>query len=424
MAVINKYVIIVIILCGFQWTINAQDRNRLEKEKAKLEKEIANINAILKETLKTKKISASELVVLKKKIAQRQQLIQNITTQTNMLKGEINTTQQSISDLQHQIIALKSSYAQMLRYAQKNKTSMDKFTFIFSSKDYTEAYRRYVFFRQFGEVQKQKIEQIKQKTRELNIKTNELELKKNNQEYLLATEQKNKEELYKEQKNKEQTLTSIKKQEKQYQKQLKEKEAKRKKLQQQIDNAIAAEIRKQKALAEKRKAAEKKIEKQTTTTQKTTDKVKNNKYVIATTVEDIALADNFAASKGKLPYPCDNGIVVSTYGMHSHPDIKGVMVENRGIDIRLPKGSSVRSVFDGVVVKVFKEPHGNMGIIIRHGEYMTVYTSLKVVSVNEGDKVITRQVIGTIATNADGQSEMNFQIWKGYENVNPALWLR
>ena len=405
-------------MCGLQ-TI-AQDRNKLEQEKAKLEKEIKNINAILQETAKTKKISTSELQVLKKQIAQRQQLIKNIADQNNILKGEITTTQQSITDLQHQIAALKLSYAQMLRYAQRNKTSMDKITFIFSSKDYTEAYRRYVFFRQFGENQKKQLELIKQKTKELNMRTNELELKKSNQEHLLSAEQKNKEQLDKEQRNKEKTLVTITKQEKQYKKQLGEKQAKRKKLQQQIDNAIAAEIRKQKELAAKRAAAAKKENKP----EPKKEPAKSTKYTIASTNEEIALSDNFAANKGKFSYPCDNGVVISTYGVHSHPEIKGVQIENRGIDIRLTKGSSVKAVFEGQVCKVFIDTYGNKGVIIRHGEYMTVYTSLKTVSVNEGDKVVTRQTIGTVATNADNQSEMQFQIWKGYNHLNPTPWLR
>ncbi|MDR1848255.1 MAG: peptidoglycan DD-metalloendopeptidase family protein [Bacteroidales bacterium] len=413
------YLFIILFLADFQAA--GQDRNKLEKEKAKLEKEINDLNKILNETSKTKKISTSELQVLKKKISERQRLIANISQQTNMLRTEINTTQQSINELQSQIAALKASYAQMLRYSQKNKTSMDKFTFIFSSGDYAEAYRRYVFFRQFGELQKQKIEQIKLKTRELNLRNNELEIKKSNQETLLANEQKNKQELDKEQKTKELTLSQIKKQEKQYQKQLNEKQQRRKKLQQQIDNAIAAEIRKQKELAAKRKAAEKKT--QTAENTKKTTPSTNTKYSVASSAEDITLSDNFISNKGKLPYPCD-GVVVASYGLHPHPDIKGVQVDNRGIDLRATKGSSVRSVFEGVVSKVFNAPDGNKCVIIRHGEYMSVYTSLKSVSVNEGDKVLTRQTIGTIATNADGQSEMQFQLWKGYNHFDPTPWLR
>jgi septal ring factor EnvC (AmiA/AmiB activator) len=401
--------------------VSAQDRSKLEKQKAQLEKEINDINLILKQTSKTKKVSTSELQMLKKKISERQRLIANISSQTNILKSEISVTQQSISDLQRQISALKASYAQMLRYAQRNKTSMDKFTFIFSSKDYSEAYRRFIFFRQFGQTQKQRLQEIQQKTRELNIRTNELEVKKSNQEYLLAAEQKNKAELDKEQVNKEKTLTQIKKKEKQYQKQLKTKQAKRKKLQQQIDNAIAAEIRKQKELAAKRKAAAKK---ESTATKQTSKSAKSTKYVISSTPEDIALSDNFAANKGRLPFPCDNGVVVSTYGIHPHPDIKGVQIENRGIDVRLPKSASVRAVFEGTVCKIFFGEDGTKCVIIRHGEYLTVYTSLKSVSVNDGEKVVTRQVIGTVSSNSDGESEIHFEIWKGYNHQNPMLWLR
>ncbi|HIW86866.1 MAG TPA: hypothetical protein IAC47_01120, partial [Candidatus Onthomorpha intestinigallinarum] len=161
-----------------------QDRNKLEKQKAKLEKEIASINAILKETKKTKSMSASELQVLKRKIASRQKLIKNINTQMGMLNNEIKSTQHSIGELCKEIDALKESYAQMLRYAQRNKTATDKLLFIFAAKDYKEAYQRYVFFRQFGDMQKKKLQQIKEKTGELYKRTNELEVKKINQESL------------------------------------------------------------------------------------------------------------------------------------------------------------------------------------------------------------------------------------------------
>ncbi|MEE1020611.1 MAG: hypothetical protein U0L93_04230, partial [Bacteroidales bacterium] len=133
-------------------------------------------------------MSTSELRVLEKKIAQRKKLIKNINSQMGMLNNEIKSTQQSIGELCKEIAVLKESYAQMLRYAQKNKTNTDKLLFIFSSKDYKEAYQRYIFFRQFGDLQKEKLTQIQSKTNELSKRTNELELKRNNQEKLLQQE--------------------------------------------------------------------------------------------------------------------------------------------------------------------------------------------------------------------------------------------
>ena len=231
----------------------AQDRNKLEKQKAKLEKEIASMNAILNETKKTKKMSSSELQVLKKKIASRQNLIKNISSQMGMLNNEIKSTQKSIGELCKEIEVLKESYAQMLRYAQRNKTATDKLLFIFAAKDYKEAYQRYVFFRQFGDMQKKKLQQIREKTNELTKRTDELEVKKTSQETLLKQEIKNNEALAKEKKEKEKTVKNLQKKEKQIAQDLKNKQNQVKKLQKQIDNAIAAEVQKQKQLAEAKK---------------------------------------------------------------------------------------------------------------------------------------------------------------------------
>lgn len=407
----------------------AQDRNKLEKQKAKLEKEIASMNAILNETKKTKKMSSSELQVLKKKIASRQNLIKNISSQMGMLNNEIKSTQKSIGELCKEIEALKESYAQMLRYAQRNKTATDKLLFIFAAKDYKEAYQRYVFFRQFGDMQKKKLQQIREKTNELTKRTDELEVKKTSQETLLKQEIKNNEALAKEKKEKEKTVKNLQKKEKQIAKDLKNKQNQVKKLQKQIDNAIAAEVQKQKQLAEakKKKMAEQaksstanKKEVEANKTAMETAKKKN--YTIATTPEEVALSSNFEANKGKLPWPSATGVVVSQYGVHPHPEIKGTQVENKGIDIRTTKGSAIRAVFSGEVSRVAKGPSG-MVVIIRHGEYMTVYANLQSVSVKTGTKVSTKQTIGIVNTNEDGVSEFKFQIFKGTHHLNPSVWL-
>lgn len=425
-----KYCILfVVCMLFFAHEGLPQDRNKLEKQKAKLEKEIASINAILKETKKTKSMSASELQVLKRKIASRQKLIKNINTQMGMLNNEIKSTQHSIGELCKEIDALKESYAQMLRYAQRNKTATDKLLFIFAAKDYKEAYQRYVFFRQFGDMQKKKLQQIKEKTGELYKRTNELEVKKINQESLLKQELKNKDALSKEKNQKEKAVKQLQQKETQMKKNLQNKQAQVKKLQKQIDDAIAAEVRRQRKLAEKRKremeakaksSAANKTEVAANKAAMETAKKKN--YVIATTPEEVALSSNFEANKGKLPWPSAQGVVVSEYGVHAHPEIKGTKIENKGIDIRTTKGSAIRAVFNGEVTRVAKGPSG-LVVIIRHGEYMTVYANLKSISVKVGTKVNTKQTIGVVNTNDEGVSEFKFQIFKGTHHLNPSVWL-
>lgn len=416
---IKPLIILIISMVIFSNNSYSQDRNKLEKEKIKLEKEIASMNKILSETKKTKKMSTSELRVLEKKIAQRKKLIKNINSQMGMLNNEIKSTQQSIGELCKEITILRESYAQMLRYAQKNKTNTDKLLFIFSSKDYKEAYQRYIFFRQFGEMQKEKLAQIESKTNELSKRTNELELKRNNQKQLLQQELKQSNALDKEKKEKQKTVNQLQKKEKQIAKNLKDKQKQVKKLQQQIDNAIAAEVKKQQQLATKKKQQMK----ATTENKAAIETAKKKNYTIATTPEEVALSSSFEANKGKLPWPTTQGVIVSQYGVHKHPEVAGAVIENKGIDIRTTKGSSVRSIFKGEVSRIAKGPTGLLVVIIRHGEYMSVYANLKSVSVKNGQKVDTKQTIGAVSTNEDGVSEYKFQIFKGTHHLNPSIWL-
>lgn len=418
----GKTFILICLFCLLGVSSYAQDRKKLENEKAKIEKEINAINAILKETKNTKKLSASELYILKKKIASRQILIDNISRQMGILNGEIITTQKSITELRDEIEVLKKDYAKMLRYAQKNRTSTDKMIFIFSAKDYRQAYQRYVFFKQYGDMQKNMMKSIMTKSNELEKKTDELSLKKQNQESLLQQEQKNKTSLTQEQVVKEKAIKQLSSKEKQLTKQINDKQAKRRLLQNQINSAIAAEVRKQTNIASKSNA-----KKTTTTNNAKKEEVKTAKkaeYVMSATPAEVQLSNNFASNKGKLPWPTDQGVVTSSFGRHPHPEMKGIMIENNGIDIRTPKGAAIRTVFEGVVSKVFTGPNGQQIIIIRHGEYLTVYTNLSSVNVSNGMKVSTKQKIGTVYTNSDNVSEINFQVWKGNNKLNPSAWIR
>ncbi|MCF0211079.1 MAG: peptidoglycan DD-metalloendopeptidase family protein [Bacteroidales bacterium] len=423
------YIIFLVFLSCLPLGATAQNRQSLEKEKSKLEKEIASMNAILNETRKNKKMSTSELQIIRKKVEQRQQLVKNISSQIGMLDSQIKTTQQTISESYRDLEVMKQNYASMLRYAQKNKSAMDKLLFVFSAKDYKEAYQRYVFFRKSLQMQRQQMYKIQNKTLELSTMTQDLLDKKQTQSVLLKQEQVNTANLNKEKKEQEKVVQDIKKQETKLAKQIKEKEAKKKKLQNQINAAVAEEVKKQAKIAETKKknasstTAQAKTENKTSTANKTTKTTENKSYVMSATPKEEALSNSFAANKGKLPWPVAKGVIVSGFGRHPHPDIAGVEIENLGVDIRTTKGSSVKAVFEGEVCKVWTGPNGNKIVIIRHGEYMTVYTNLASVSVADGNKVSTGQTIGTIASNENGQSEMNFQVRQGVKCQNPVLWL-
>jgi septal ring factor EnvC (AmiA/AmiB activator) len=125
-----------------------------------------------------------------------------------------------------------------------------------------------------------------------------------------------------------------------------------------------------------------------------------------------------------MPFPVPSGFISDHFGVHKHPVLKGVMVNNNGIDIQTSAGSPVHSVYDGVVATVQNIPGINMVVAIQHGEYFTVYSKLANVSVSTGQKVKTGQRIGSVASDEDGTSEINFQVWKNTVHQNPESWLR
>ena len=137
---------------------------------------------------------------------------------------------------------------------------------------------------------------------------------------------------------------------------------------------------------------------------------------------DVALSNDFAGNKGKLPWPVYYTKVVREYGRYTHSS--GGQNMNNGIDLQCKSGTSVQCVFDGTVSRVFTCPNGTKGIIVRHGEYMSVYTNMGTVTVNEGAKVSTKQNLGTVYTNSDGSADFSFQLWKGTSSQNPRTWLR
>jgi septal ring factor EnvC (AmiA/AmiB activator) len=197
-------------------------------------------------------------------------------------------------------------------------------------------------------------------------------------------------------------VTQLSKKEKDLQASLKEKEAAAKKLQKEIERIIAEEIR---------KASER----------ENTEQVGG----FSLTSEEVALSGDFSNNMGKLPWPVDWGVVSSTFGEHPHPVLTKVKVKNNGIDILTKQGAQARSVFNGTVTRVLSVPNNNNVVIIRHGEYLTVYSNLDQVVVKQGEQVKTGQVIGTVFTNPDeARTEIHFEVWQSKTLLDPGEWLR
>jgi septal ring factor EnvC (AmiA/AmiB activator) len=226
--------------------------------------------------------------------------------------------------------------------------------------------------------------------------------------------------LSQEKKDQEIEINALKKKEQTLKKTLAAKEATKKKLDAEIRKVIEREIARERTAAAKKK--EKPKEKGTATASSNT-KATPKETVLKVTPETAALSGKFEANKGKLPWPVEKGVITETFGNHAHPVLKGITTNNNGIDIATSKDARVKSVYEGEVMGVVSIPGSGSAVLIKHGEYISVYSNLKSTSVAKGQKVKTGQALGTAGENEDGVPEAHFEIWKEKTKLNPASWL-
>lgn len=380
---------------------SAQSKQQLEKDKAKVEQEIKQLNKDLAKAKKNSKSGQQEINLLEKKIAQRTKLINTIGGELNLLGMQMQRTQDSIALMQTQIDSLKIEYAKVVRTLYNARGNLDKLVLLMDTKSYNYAFLRIKYFTQYSRYRRRQAAFIREKEEELTEAGVALARQQRETTNLLAQEQRQKDELAREQKQRQQNLKKSKQQEKDLQAQINKKEKQKRQLQQQIQRIINEEI------AKANKSAG---------TSSSTSGSKTSNPV------DVALSNDFASNKGRFPWPVFYTKVIREYGKYTHSS--GGQNMNNGIDLLCKSGTSVQSIFGGTVSRIFICPNGTKGIIIRHGDYMTVYANMGTVAVSEGTKVSTKQNLGTVYTNSDGNAEFSFQLWKGTTSLNPRQWLR
>lgn len=395
------------VTCSVISFSQTQSKKELERKREKLQKEIEETSQLLKKVSKNKNVSLAQVETLKKKIRLREDLIRTVNSEINSLGGQIVSTSKEIQSLENQLQNLKEEYADMILFAYKNKNQYQQLMFVFASNDFNQAYKRMKYMQQYSEARKQQAEMIEQTAIQLGAKKQELEAKKNEKQNLKTTEEKQKQNLVSEKKEQDQIVTNLQKSEERLKKQLAEKQ----KSKERLDAAIEKLIRKEIAEARKKAAAA------------------GNKNVTAANVftltpEAQKLSNSFSGNRGHLPWPVEQGVVTETFGTHPHPDLKGVTIKNDGVAIQTAPGSSARAVFEGEVTGTLSIPGGNNAVIIRHGDFLTVYSNLDNVLVRKGDKITTKQKIGSIHIDSeDKKAELQFQIWKGTNKLDPESWL-
>ena len=403
---LSHFLLFFIVLL-FTTVASAQSKKELQTKRDKLQREIDDANKQLNLLSKSKTVTLSQLTALKKKISLRQQLIGTINKEISSLGNEIQKTGVEIFSLEAQMEKLKADYANLIRFAQKNQNRYQRLMFVFAAQDFNQAYKRVKYLQQINEFRRQQAALIDSTQNKLSQKKSELESQKNEKLQLRDSEVKEKKNLDKEKQEQDQMMTKLQ----QNEKKLRQIVADKKKAKDKLEKSIETLIRKEIEAAKKKAVASGK-------------KNVTSKNVFSLTPEAQKLSSSFAGNKGSLPWPVEAGSISSSFGEHAHPTLKGVKVKNDGVDIESIKGSFARSVFQGEVSGTIDIPGSGAAVIIRHGEYISVYSNLKEIFVKKGDNITTKQKIGIIAENDEGtKSEINLQIWKGFSKLNPEPWL-
>ncbi len=444
----NKTLLYLVVFLSFVYVVPIQaqrhsknSKKELENRKKRINDEIKQINSMLSETKANRKSSIGALVNINIKLEKRQGLINTINAQIIELNNEIATNETQINKLKTNLEKLKNEYARMILFAQRNQDAYSSLMFIFAAENFNQAYSRLKYMQQYSDFrEKQAIEIINTQT-QLLAKINELKEQRTEKNKLLGNEEVEKKALSAEKSEKEHVLTELQKKEKELKVELEKRKQAAIQLQIAIKRLIEAEIKRKteeanraelaKLLAAKKAKDEKnksntpaETKNENTNTASAKPETKATAFVPALTEEAEALSTDFANNRGKLPWPVAKGVICETYGEHEHPAIKGFMMFNNGLEICATKGTQARAVFDGEVTSIAVSPTGGKLVIIRHGEYLSVYCNLGDVLVKTGQKVNVKQIIGTVMHNEDeGKTSMNLQIWKGQKTMDPGGWL-
>ena len=405
---------------SFGQKTKGKSKQQLQSEITSLQKEISTANQLLKKTTKDKEMTLNEVSILDKKIKQREKLIKAYNEQIAVLDEEINAGQSNIKTLNSNLNKLQKEYAKMVVFANKNRSNYNLLGFVFASKDFNQAFSRLRYIREFTDARKVKMEQIANTEREISSAVEASQQAREEQTAMLKDEKAQQDELKKEKEELNGQVNKLKKKEGSIQQDIKNKQQQAQKLQKAIDDIIAEEIRKANEEAERKRREE--AAKNKSQGKNTTPAPKEKG--MALTPAEKTLSTNFVNNKGKLPWPVERGVISSSYGKHTSVVSDKVTVTNNGIDIATTDGAKARAVFEGEVASVTKLTGSNTVVILRHGEYFTVYSHLENVTVKRGDKVNTKQNLGTVHTNkTESKTELHFELLKEQSRQDPAIWL-
>ena len=437
-------------------TVSSTSIKGLQNQRQKIQQNIREQERRLRSNERDVKQRLQNLMMLNTEIANKRKTIDTISRDIHQLEGNIVQLNQELDTLQKQLDDRKQKYIKSMRYMHRNRSIQSQLTFIFSAKNFSQMYRRLRFVREYASFQKAQGEEVKSKQRQVTAKREELTATKKKKDALLYRGVQERRQLEGQQVEQQGMVNSLKKQQKTIQSIIEQQRKKDAALNAEIDRLIAIEVAKAKARAEaeaRRKAAEarrreaeearrreqelarkteskaeNKGEKSVTKAERrkaerrkteTVEVKKPREEVYTISSEDRRLSSNFESNRGRLPMPITGPYrIVSHFGQYNVEGLHNVRLDNKGINIKGQSGAQARSIFDGEVCYVFTLG-GSMGVMVRHGSYISIYCNLSSVSVSRGQHVSTRQVLGTVGA----EHILQFQLRKEINKLNPEVWL-
>ena len=379
----------------------SKQQKELEAQRIRLKKEIKQINTILFKNSKTRKNALTEVEDLQVKLNVRSELIKVTNQQANLLTSKIRINEKNISVQRKELEDLKTEYANLIRKSYESKSLQNRLMFLFSSENFLQAYKRLRYLKQYTRYRRRQGKAISEKTKLLQQLNQILSNEKADKILLIEENRIVQREIEKEKKEQNSLIKNLERRQKKLASQISKKE----KQQRAIDREINRLIREAIAASNSRAG-------------------KKGKKTFQLTPEAKLLADNFISNKGRLPWPLEKGIVVQGFGRQRHPVVKTTIIQSNGVVIATEPLAQVRAVFEGEVMSVIVIKGSNPSVLIRHGNFITLYTNLAKLYVKKGEKVNAKQAIGEVFTNQQtGKTQLQFGIFNNVKALNPKDWV-
>ena len=393
--------ILLFVFFQFRAVAQTETREELEKRRIELQQQIRRINDLRTSNLQRERSILNTVENLDQKIRSTENLINVTNRQANLLTNEINTNQNKIGELRAELEELKEDYAKMIQRSYKSKSQQSRVMFLLSSKSFLQAYKRLQYMKQYANHRQEQGEQIKARTVELQQLNQKLTEQKKEKDKLVAENRETRAQLEKSKEAQKVLVAEIRQKENQFATQLRAKQQEVNEIDREIEEIIAA------AIAENNE-----------------EKGSSSRDVFELTPEAKALAADFESNKGRLPWPVRSGIISMHFGNQPHPVVKSITINSNGVRIDTEKGGKAKAVFGGTVSEVQAVRGANKAVMVRHGDYISIYNNLDEIYVRKGEEVSLGQELGEIAESlSSSKTTLHFLLYKSSQKLNPEEWI-